>query len=223
MVASLQYSARCACGYCHISDVEFHKQEDHMESFFLAETIKYLWLLFDLAVGPDNLVENGPYKYVFSTEGHILPSTPQISLVHEHCSYFGAYCRSGNVNQEDHKSDIASNLQETNDSRSFGSWSDYGFPSESTSDSSPLSGFVKGICPGLTHGQKFGISYVMSADIQHTKPTNNRDREPTVSQSHSVNIPGENSNYLQSVNKQNHENVETLDEGGSSKNYSPEE
>ncbi|KAF4347942.1 hypothetical protein G4B88_014949 [Cannabis sativa] len=160
MVASLQYSARCACGYCHISDVEFHKQEDHMESFFLAETIKYLWLLFDLAVGPDNLVENGPYKYVFSTEGHILPSTPQISL---------------------------------------------------------------GICPGLTHGQKFGISYVMSADIQHTKPTNNRDREPTVSQSHSVNIPGENSNYLQSVNKQNHENVETLDEGGSSKNYSPEE
>ncbi|XP_030507656.2 alpha-mannosidase I MNS4 isoform X1 [Cannabis sativa] len=223
MVASLQYSARCACGYCHISDVEFHKQEDHMESFFLAETIKYLWLLFDLAVGPDNLVENGPYKYVFSTEGHILPSTPQISLVHEHCSYFGAYCRSGNVNQEDHKSDIASNLQETNDSRSFGSWSDYGFPSESTSDSSPLSGFVKGICPGLTHGQKFGISYVMSADIQHTKPTNNRDREPTVSQSHSVNIPGENSNYLQSVNKQNHENVETLDEGRSSKNYSPEE
>ncbi|KAF4352758.1 hypothetical protein F8388_003411 [Cannabis sativa] len=42
MVASLQYSARCACGYCHISDVEFHKQEDHMESFFLAETVRTL-------------------------------------------------------------------------------------------------------------------------------------------------------------------------------------
>lgn len=40
MVASLQYGARCTCGYCHISDVEFHKQEDHMESFFLAETVK---------------------------------------------------------------------------------------------------------------------------------------------------------------------------------------
>lgn len=40
MVASLQYSARCPCGFCHISDVEFHKQEDHMESFFLAETVK---------------------------------------------------------------------------------------------------------------------------------------------------------------------------------------
>ncbi|XP_062108214.1 alpha-mannosidase I MNS4 [Humulus lupulus] len=215
MVASLQYSARCSCGYCHISDVEFHKQEDHMESFFLAETIKYLWLLFDLAVGPDNLVENGPYKYVFSTEGHILPSTPQISLLHEHCSYFGAYCRSGKIIQEHHKSDVACNLQETNDSRSFGSWSDNGFPSESTSDSSPLSGFVKGICPGLTHGQKFGISYVMSADTQYTSRTNNRDREPTVSESHSVNIPSENSNYLQPANKKNDDNVEELvDERG---------
>lgn len=50
MVASLQYGARCPCGYCHISDVEFQKQEDHMESFFLAETVRILklnilWLL----------------------------------------------------------------------------------------------------------------------------------------------------------------------------------
>lgn len=95
-VASLQYGAKCPCGYCHITDVELHKQEDHMESFFLAETVnfffffkknnyvsqiwicfnyltcffciskifqvKYLWLLFDLAVDSDNLVDNGPYK-----------------------------------------------------------------------------------------------------------------------------------------------------------------
>lgn len=40
MVASLQYGTRCPCGYCHISDVEFHKKEDHMESFFLAETVR---------------------------------------------------------------------------------------------------------------------------------------------------------------------------------------
>ena len=40
MVTSLQYVARCPCGYCHISDVEIHKQEDHMESFFLAETVR---------------------------------------------------------------------------------------------------------------------------------------------------------------------------------------
>lgn len=40
MVASLQYGTRCPCGYCHISDVENHQQEDHMESFFLAETVR---------------------------------------------------------------------------------------------------------------------------------------------------------------------------------------
>lgn len=40
MLASLQYGTRCPCGYCHISDVEHHKQEDHMESFFLAETVR---------------------------------------------------------------------------------------------------------------------------------------------------------------------------------------
>ncbi|WVZ68650.1 hypothetical protein U9M48_017566 [Paspalum notatum var. saurae] len=92
ILASLQYGARCPCGYCHISDVETHKQDDHMESFFLAETVKYLWLLFDLAAGPDNIVENGPYRYIFSTEGHFLPITPEIALVDEHCSYFGAFC-----------------------------------------------------------------------------------------------------------------------------------
>ena len=45
IVASLQYGARCPCGYCHISDVESHKQEDHMESFFLAETVRIKILL----------------------------------------------------------------------------------------------------------------------------------------------------------------------------------
>nr|GEY71357.1 alpha-mannosidase I MNS4 [Tanacetum cinerariifolium] len=56
--------------------------------------VKYLWLLFYLAAGPDNIVENGPYKYIFSTKGHLLPMTLKISLVNEHCLYFGAYCKS---------------------------------------------------------------------------------------------------------------------------------
>ena len=45
MIASLQFGARCPCGYCHISDVEFHKKEDHMESFFLAETVSTKYTL----------------------------------------------------------------------------------------------------------------------------------------------------------------------------------
>jgi mannosidase alpha-like ER degradation enhancer 2 len=61
ILASLQNLARCPCGYCHIVDVESHEQDDHMESFFLAETVKYLWLLFDLGAGGESIVENGPY------------------------------------------------------------------------------------------------------------------------------------------------------------------
>lgn len=34
-------------------------------------------------------------RYIFSTEGHLLPVTPEIALVDEHCSYFGAFCNAG--------------------------------------------------------------------------------------------------------------------------------
>ncbi|XP_006350659.1 probable alpha-mannosidase I MNS4 isoform X2 [Solanum tuberosum] len=181
ILASLQYGARCTCGYCHISDVEFHKQEDHMESFFLAETVKYLWLLFDLAAGPDNLVENGPYKYIFSTEGHLLPATPQISLVREHCSYFGAYCRNSNLRLKTHSSESA----QTNSSGSQTRHADSSFLSRSSyQSSSPVSG-LKGLCPGLTYEQRFGISFMSPVDPS-SEDENSSQRETTEVQSHSV-------------------------------------
>ncbi|KAG9451719.1 hypothetical protein H6P81_004623 [Aristolochia fimbriata] len=156
MVASLQYGARCPCGYCHISDVESHKQDDHMESFFLAETVKYLWLLFDLAVGPDNIVENGPYKYIFSTEGHLFPASPEISLVHEHCSYFGGFCRRDGTSRSQKPLD----QQQKNGSGSQSDWGSFGLPSCSKSGGSmSMSSFIKGACPGLSHSQKYGIPY----------------------------------------------------------------
>ena len=44
--------------------------EDRMESFFLSETIKYLYLTFD----KDNYLNNeGELEYVFTTEGHYYP------------------------------------------------------------------------------------------------------------------------------------------------------
>ncbi|KAK0608211.1 hypothetical protein LWI29_027202 [Acer saccharum] len=180
MIASFQFGARCPCGYCHISDVEFHKKEDHMESFFLAETVKYLWLLFDLAVGPENLVENGPYRYIFSTEGHLLPATPQISLAKEHCSYFGAYCKSGDSKEKSDTLDVSDDPQETNGSKVFGDRSHTGFPSDSFLGSIPATGLIKGFCPGLTHGQKYGITYLASEDVSTTP------KESTAVQSHSV-------------------------------------
>ncbi|XP_042387307.1 alpha-mannosidase I MNS4-like isoform X1 [Zingiber officinale] len=154
MVASLQYGARCPCGYCHIADVETHEQDDHMESFFLAETVKYLWLLFDLAVGPDNIVENGPYKYIFSTEGHLLPITPEISFINEHCSYFGAFCKDEAKHGYDGYETTLKH-QETNNTHPHRTQ----VHQFNTQNSFSTSGFMKGHCPGLTHAQRFGISY----------------------------------------------------------------
>ena len=42
-----------------------------MDSFFLSETLKYLYLLFD----PDNFLNRG--NYVFTTEAHPLPVDPR--------------------------------------------------------------------------------------------------------------------------------------------------
>uniref|UniRef100_J3L4K3 alpha-1,2-Mannosidase n=1 Tax=Oryza brachyantha TaxID=4533 RepID=J3L4K3_ORYBR len=183
ILASLQYSAKCPCGYCHISDVESHQQDDHMESFFLAETVKYLWLLFDLAAGPDNIVENGPYKYIFSTEGHLLPATPQIALLDEHCLYAGAFCN-GSAGHGYGTSDSSSNHQNANsvpfdDSRT---------PSGQYLSSilSTTRGYIKGVCPGLTHAQKLGISYSAEEDNfmdQNSESRGNSDESHVIKSS----------------------------------------
>jgi len=61
-------------GYAALSNVKVENppQSDKMESFFLSETLKYLFLLFE---DPDP--EKGPLiplnKYVFNTEGHPIP------------------------------------------------------------------------------------------------------------------------------------------------------
>ena len=45
---------RTDCGYATVKDSRNHLLEDRMESFFLAETTKYLYLLFDV----DSFVHN---------------------------------------------------------------------------------------------------------------------------------------------------------------------
>ncbi|KAI9179558.1 hypothetical protein H9P43_004886 [Blastocladiella emersonii ATCC 22665] len=61
---------RTECGFAGIQDVESLTLRDQQESFFLSETLKYLYLLFD----PDNLF-NQP-EWVFTTEAHPLPILP---------------------------------------------------------------------------------------------------------------------------------------------------
>ena len=57
------------CGYATVHDVLDKSLEDRQESFFLSETVKYLYLLFD----EDNPINTNDMKYVFTTEGHVLP------------------------------------------------------------------------------------------------------------------------------------------------------
>ncbi|CAB0003648.1 unnamed protein product, partial [Nesidiocoris tenuis] len=84
ILRSIQHSAKTPCGFATIRDARDHTQENRMESFFLAETTKYLYLLFD----PDNFIHNrGTHgrvhtlssgkqcildsgAYVFNTEAH---------------------------------------------------------------------------------------------------------------------------------------------------------
>ncbi len=59
------------CGWAGLQDVRSGDLSDRMESFFLGETIKYLFLLFD----EDHPLNKLDAPFVFSTEGHplILP------------------------------------------------------------------------------------------------------------------------------------------------------
>lgn len=43
---SIQNYTRVPCGFAAMNDVRTQKKEDRMDSFFLAETLKYLYLLF---------------------------------------------------------------------------------------------------------------------------------------------------------------------------------
>ncbi|XP_047474559.1 ER degradation-enhancing alpha-mannosidase-like protein 1 [Penaeus chinensis] len=72
ILTSLNNLTRAECGYATVHSVLDMTLEDRMESFFLSETCKYLFLLFDI----DNPVNLKSHQYMFTTEGHILPLGP---------------------------------------------------------------------------------------------------------------------------------------------------
>ncbi|XP_077368259.1 ER degradation-enhancing alpha-mannosidase-like protein 2 isoform X2 [Festucalex cinctus] len=82
---SVERIAKTPCGYASVKDLRDHQLDNRMESFFLAETIKYLYLLFD----PDHFLHGGGTEswveggedgqcvlssggYIFNTEAHPL-------------------------------------------------------------------------------------------------------------------------------------------------------
>ena len=69
MVDSIENRTKVACGYAAVHDVRSHTLSDFMDSYFLAETLKYLFLLFD----EDNWLLQHYGGFVFTTEAHLLP------------------------------------------------------------------------------------------------------------------------------------------------------
>ncbi|XP_028966667.1 ER degradation-enhancing alpha-mannosidase-like protein 3 [Galendromus occidentalis] len=69
VVESLEKYARVPCGFAAVKDVRTNSKDDRMDSFVLAETFKYLYLLFaDKADVPLDIDQ-----FVFTTEAHLLP------------------------------------------------------------------------------------------------------------------------------------------------------
>jgi len=64
MFADLVKYCRTEAGYAYLEDVTTGKQADAMESFFLAETLKYFYLLF----APDDVLDFD--SVIFNTEAH---------------------------------------------------------------------------------------------------------------------------------------------------------
>lgn len=71
VLKDIKWRCRAPCGWTGLQDVRSGEKSDRMESFFLGETAKYLYLLFD----PDHALNRLDAAYVFTTEGHplILP------------------------------------------------------------------------------------------------------------------------------------------------------
>ncbi|KAM6902552.1 ER degradation-enhancing alpha-mannosidase-like protein 3 [Xenentodon cancila] len=93
IVEKLNAYARVPCGFAAVQDVRTGTHEDRMDSFFLAEMFKYLYLLFSeknhLSIDIDD--------YIFTTEAHLLP----VSLSTTRAPCHGNYTRPVSVSPEE--------------------------------------------------------------------------------------------------------------------------
>eukprot|EP00794_Sanderia_malayensis_P017887 gene17887-19669_t len=69
IVETLDLHARVPCGFAAIQDLRTFAHEDKMDSFVLAETFKYLYLLF--SEESDRILDI--HNFIFTTEAHLLP------------------------------------------------------------------------------------------------------------------------------------------------------
>jgi len=78
---AIQKHCRSEHGYSSVQDVtkRYPKQTDHMETFFLSETLKYLYLTF--VPNPHEVLDLN--KFVLNTEGHPLPIQMRTPMLKE--------------------------------------------------------------------------------------------------------------------------------------------
>eukprot|EP00750_Incisomonas_marina_P029799 INCI7227.7.p1 GENE.INCI7227.7~~INCI7227.7.p1 ORF type:complete len:267 (+),score=54.47 INCI7227.7:1071-1871(+) len=95
MVSSLQALSRVDCGYSSLENITSHKRRDFMDSFFLSETLKYLFLLF--SVDDFSPKEKPPVwtrildgeDTIFTTEAHPI-SRSRLQAMQVPGDYFGS-------------------------------------------------------------------------------------------------------------------------------------
>ncbi|XP_072228295.1 ER degradation-enhancing alpha-mannosidase-like protein 3 isoform X2 [Leuresthes tenuis] len=93
IVEKLDAYARVPCGFAAVQDVRTGMHEDRMDSFFLAEMFKYLYLLFsEKSQLPIDIDE-----YIFTTEAHLLP----VSLSTTQATCQGNATRTAPVSQDE--------------------------------------------------------------------------------------------------------------------------
>ena len=95
------------CGWSGLQDVRTGEMNDRMESFFLGETAKYLFLLFD----PSHPLNKLDASFVFSTEGHplIIPRSPSSPITNKKRSFPGA--RTNDQPKDTFKADVCPRSQ----------------------------------------------------------------------------------------------------------------
>lgn len=88
MVHSIDMFTRTTCGFANVVNMTSRALEDKMESFFLAETLKYLFLVFDGASTErwSPLHQPNASAYVFSTEAHPFPLDVVVPLREAACA-----------------------------------------------------------------------------------------------------------------------------------------
>lgn len=85
MLQDIESRMKTSCGYASVRNVHTGELSDRMESFFLAETLKYFYLLFDegeflqvIVVESKKFVDNFLHKtdmnWVFSTGNNLIPN-----------------------------------------------------------------------------------------------------------------------------------------------------